>query len=145
MHIKAIRMAAQFSHKDGTPRFQMVTIPTDSGDQEFIRATSGHTFDINDDIVSLLQNAARDARRASRLPSALPVSPFPSPGPQEPDAVPLHPQGLQPATSSSSPSAEAPALAQGVFSANEEMELPTALEPKAEGVLPVSLVDDAIP
>jgi hypothetical protein len=36
-------------------------------------------------------------------------------------------------------------LAQGVFSANEEMELPTALEPKAEGVLPVSLVDDAIP
>jgi hypothetical protein len=145
MHIKAIRMAAQFSHKDGTPRFQMVTIPTDSGDQEFIRATSGHTFDINDDIVSLLQNAARDARRASRLPSALPVPPFPLSGPQEPDVGPLHPQGLQPATSSSAASAEAPAEAHGVFAAVEEVELPSALEPKAEGVLPVSLVDDAIP
>jgi hypothetical protein len=146
LHVQAIRLAVQFSHKAGTPRFQMVTVPTVDGDQEYVRATSGHSFEVTDDIVSILQNAAREARRASRLPPALPVAPPPLPGPQEPDVGPSHPQGMQPATSSSSASAVVPpAEAHGVFASVEELSLSTDLAPKTEGVLPVSLVDDAVP
>ena len=62
MRAEALRMVVRFSHLDGTPRFKMVTVPTDTSDQEVVRATSGHSFDIADDIVSILQNAAREAR-----------------------------------------------------------------------------------
>ena len=38
LSIEALRQVGRFSHVDGTPRFQLVTIPTDTGDQEYIRA-----------------------------------------------------------------------------------------------------------
>jgi hypothetical protein len=136
----------RFSHKDGTPRFQMVTVPTDSGDQEFVRATSGHSFDVTDDIVTILQNAAREARRAWRLPSALAVAVPPVPGPQEPDVGPQLPADTQASSSSTCAPPVVPlVVAAGVFAPVEDEPMPPAFEPKAEGVLPVSLVDDAVP
>jgi hypothetical protein len=143
---KDIQLAVQFSHRSGTPRFQTVSVPTDAGDQEFIRATSGHSYDVTDDVVSLLQNAAREARRACRLPPAPPVPAFDLqvPGPQEPDVGPP-PLDSQPSASSSSLLEQVPLSApEGVFAPAVEEDAP-AVQTKSEGVLPVSLVDDVVP
>jgi hypothetical protein len=172
-----IRMVVRHNHMDGTPRFQIVSVPTDSGDQEFVRATSGHSFDIADDIVSILQNASRRARRAWRRPLAPSVDIGPvhaeptESGLQEPRVGPQHPSGAQASSSSASlapvgPSGDAAvddvvAPLSGVFAPSDaepepapdiahaaasELPLsPDTVAAKTEGVLPVSLVDDAVP
>ena len=43
MDLYTLRMVARYSHLNGTPRFQRVLVPTDGGQSEFIRATSGHS------------------------------------------------------------------------------------------------------
>jgi hypothetical protein len=147
LHAKVIRNVVRFSHKLGTPRFQLVRIPTVDGDEEFVRATSGHSFEVADDIIGILQNAAREARREARNRPALAVSPVPAPGPQEPDVGPLHVLGVQAASSSAAAPPSVPLADSGVFAPPliDDEALAPALVPKAEGVLPVSLVDDAVP
>jgi hypothetical protein len=147
LHAKVIRNVVRFSHKLGTPRFQLVRVPTVDGDEEFVRATSGHSFEVADDIIGILQNAAREARREARNRPAMAVSPPPAPGPQEPDVGPQHALGVQASSSSSAAPPSVPLEASGVFAAPllDDEALAPALAPKAEGVLPVSLVDDAVP
>jgi hypothetical protein len=149
LHAKVIRTVVRFSHKLGTPRFQLVRVPTVDGDEEFVRATSGHSFDVADDIIGILQNAAREARRDARNRPALAVSPPPAPGPHQPDVGPQHALGAQASSSSAAAPPPEPSAASGsgVFAPPplDDEALAPALAPKAEGVLPVSLVDDAVP
>jgi hypothetical protein len=142
LRIDDIRTCVKFSHRDGTPRFQSVLVPTDAGVQHYVRATRSQSFEVADDIIATLQIAARDARRAWNNPSMVETM-----GETDACAVPtvVEPRPpADPSVSSASPSAPP---AEGVFAAAEaEPETaPSLMAPKIEGVLPVSLVDDAVP
>ena len=159
MDLPCLRVVARFSHSSGTPRFQRVLVPTDEGETEFIRATSGHSFVITDDLISLWQNASRDARR-TRPAQALPVEPEPVVAVAAAHAGPIFPVG-HPDDTSAAPAiapAASSAAPRGVFEPPEEqgpvpaspLVLPLEhrpIEPKVEtpGVQHVSLSDDATP
>ena len=142
MDLITLRMVARYSHSSGTPRFQRVLVPTDEGESEFIRATSGHSFDIPDDLISLLQNAARDAKRQNI--GVAQVSRRPAPY-----IAPVDPVDLA-ATSSSSSSRkiDEPAVEQGQLPAPPlpppHVHKPVSPKIETPGVIKVSLNDDAL-
>ena len=143
MDLTTLRMAARYSHSHGTPRFQRVLVPTDGGESEFIRATSGHSFDIPDDLISLLQNAARDAKRQNIGVAQVSAKAAPDIAPFDPAAF------VSTSSSSGSRKVAEPPDEQGQVPAPP---LPPPLEhrpiaPKIEtpGVIKVSLSDDASP
>ena len=143
MDLTTLRMVARFSHANGTPRFQRVLVPTDGGQSEFIRATSGHSFDIPDDLISLLQNAVRDAKRQNIGVAQVSFKAVPDIAPFDPDAF------VSTSSSSAPRNIDEPPKEQGQATAPPS---PPPLEhkpasPKIEipGVIKVSLSDDALP
>ena len=149
MDLPTLRVVARFSHCNGTPRFQRVLVPTDEGETEFIRATSGHSFDINDDLISLLQNAARDARRTRYVQRPVEPEPVAEAAPAgQPDVPDAEPAIASTSSSSASCDVIVPPEEQGPVPAPPLLPIEhRPIEPKIEtpGVHHVSLSDDATP